>query len=76
MVITLEHACHARGYTGWDHLLDDTPLSDLIGRRYRSVGEARRAAERVSMRSQDRRCRNAPVRLTVRLASGEIVEVR
>lgn len=74
-MITLEDAWHRQGYTRDDHLLDDGPLKDMIGRQFRSVGEARKALAAVSLRTQTRGCRLAPIGLVVRLASGDRKEL-
>ena len=70
-MVTITSAGLAHGYSGWDHLITGHECEDVIGRRYRSVGEARRAAEAAVAREGDRRVRVAPVALTVRFASGE-----
>jgi len=63
-VITITHASIARGYSGYDHLLDDSPLAALVGRTYRDLRTAARAAGRALKGTQDRRCAGAPVWLS------------
>lgn len=62
-MITITDARFARGHSGWDHLLDDSPLSALVGRTYRSLRAATQAATRAIRGTQDRRCANSPVTL-------------
>ena len=70
-MVTIETAKIKRGYTGVDHLIDDDVVSGLVGQQYRSLGEARQAADRTWMRQAEPRVRMAPVAVVVRLASGE-----
>jgi hypothetical protein len=60
-MITVGSASLARGYSAWDHLLDDRPLRAMIGREYPSYAAAARAAHRLLAGTQDRRCAGAPV---------------
>lgn len=62
-MITITNARFARGYSGWDHLLDDSPLASIIGRTYRSLSAATKAAARAIRGTQDRRCAYSPVTL-------------
>ena len=43
-MITIIGIGQKHGYTGTDHLLDDSDLQNLIGRDYRSIAEVRRLA--------------------------------
>ena len=54
----------ARGYSGYDHLLDDRPLDAMTGMTYTSLEAAARAAGRLLRGTQDRRCASGPVILT------------
>lgn len=54
---------HAAGY-GNDHLRDPSRLRHLIGRSYRDVNEAARAAALRDL-PQDPRCAPAPYRITL-----------
>lgn len=60
MSITITDARIARGYSGYDHLLDDAPLSAMIGRSYRDLSAAAKAAGKLLKGTQDRRCTTAP----------------
>jgi hypothetical protein len=64
MSITITDARLARGYSGYDHLLDDQPLSAIIGRSYASLEAAAKAAGRALRGTQDSRCASTPVILT------------
>ena len=44
-MITITDAGALAGYSSTDHLIDDRAIKDIIGRQYRSVGEALRAAD-------------------------------
>ena len=61
MTITITKARQARGYSSCDHLLDDSPLDSMIGRSYRDLAAAARAAGKLLKGTQDRRCAGAPV---------------
>ena len=74
-MVTIITASLAQGYSGNDHLITGRECEDVIGREFRSVGEARRAAEHAAMAECDRRVRIAPVHLTVLMADGSIREV-
>lgn len=63
-MLTITHATYSHGYTGADHMLDTTAIQGLIGRRFRSAAEARRAAIAIERKyPQDRRCSGAPIYL-------------
>lgn len=47
-MITVKSAHHLRGYSGEDQLLEDTELEPVIGLQFRSVAEARKAAQKLS----------------------------
>lgn len=64
MTITIQSAAQARGYSGFDHLLDDGPLQAMVGRTYKNIEAAARAAGRLLKGTQDRRCAGSPVILT------------
>lgn len=63
-MIAISSAQHARGYSAWDHLLDDAPLAAMAGRSYRDMGAAARAAAKLTRGTQDRRCAGSPFILT------------
>ena len=44
-MITITNAWNQRGWSGTDHLIDDSRMADIIGRSYSTVGHARRAVE-------------------------------
>ena len=67
-MITVKDAWHKRGYSGSDHLLSDHELEPVIGREFRSVAEARKAAERLSTGTSGHA--NVPIGLEVRFADG------
>ena len=55
-MIKITDARIARGYSSYDHLLDDQPLAAIIGREYRTLASAARDAGRALRGTQDRRC--------------------
>lgn len=59
--ITIGSARLARGYSGCDHLLDDSPLAAMVGRTYKTEAAAARAAGKLLRGTQDRRCDGGPV---------------
>lgn len=61
MSITIGSIRQANGYSGCDHLLDDSHLVSMIGRTYPSAAAAAKAAGRLLKGTQDRRCAGAPV---------------
>lgn len=76
-MITVTDAGIKAGYTGHDHLIDSADqdnVRSVVGRQFRSVAEARRAAERAYESACDRRVRIAPIWLTIRLANGGVRE--
>jgi hypothetical protein len=46
-MVTVKNIGLKAGYTGADHLLDATPLQDMIGRTYRDAKGAKRAANNI-----------------------------
>lgn len=44
-MITVIDAGAKAGYSGVDHLIEDSEIKDIVGRQFRSVGEALRAAD-------------------------------
>lgn len=68
MMITLTNAYHKAGYTRIDHQLDDSPVQALVGRQFRSVGEAKRAVTSASMKSGNSANRQAPIGIEVMFA--------
>lgn len=69
-MITIKSAGLRYGYSGYDHLITGEECSDIIGRRFRSVGEARRTARRLVNRNADRRVTIAPISLDIILPNG------
>jgi hypothetical protein len=45
MKYTIISACNQRGWSSCDHLIDDAPLAELVGRSYRTIEHARRAVD-------------------------------
>ena len=62
----------ARGYTGYDHLLDDEPLRALTGRTFASPAAVCEAAERLLADTQDARCAGAPIVILDERGTGSI----
>ncbi len=63
MSIKVESASIARGYSGYDHLLNDRPLQAMIGRTYRDLAAAGKAAQKILNGTQDERCSFTPVHI-------------
>lgn len=73
-MITIISAGYRHGYSGRDHLITGRECDDVVGREYRSVRDARLAAERVAEQEKDE-CGGrvrwwAPVEIEVRYADG------
>lgn len=51
----------ARGYSGYDHLLDDSPLASMEGQTFATPASAARHAGKLLAGTQDRRCAGGPV---------------
>lgn len=62
-MIMIGKAGIARGYSGYDHLIDGSELHALVGRKFRSVASALKAANREIQRTADRRVRIAPAEI-------------
>lgn len=45
-MITVTHAYTQRGWDPCDHLIDDSAMTEIIGREFRSVADAMRAARK------------------------------
>jgi len=67
-MITVKNAWHKRGYSGSDHLLADWELEPVIGRQFRSVNEAKKAAAKLSTGTSGRA--NVPIGLECLYADG------
>lgn len=74
-MITIKNIWIARGYTGNDHLIDGRALKNLIGEQFRSVREARKKADAIMARTEDRRVQIAPIEMEVMFANGSTTEV-
>jgi len=67
-MITIKDAWHKHGYSGKDHMLDNTELEPIIGDRFPTVAAARAAAEKLS-RGTAGTC-NVPIGLEVLFDDG------
>ena len=54
---------HERGYSGVDHLLNDSELQDIVGRHFRCIADIRRAARKLDSGAQ--RKRDVPIWIRV-----------
>lgn len=75
-MVTVKSIGQHCGYSRWDHLLDDGPLQDMIGRTYRDAAAAKRAANNIQWRRNcSRNCgRNAvPISITLDVCGDEVV---
>jgi hypothetical protein len=70
-MITVVDAYPRQGYSRCDHLITGHECDQVIGRMFRSVAEARRAAERALQRNGDEHIATySPVGITVLFANG------
>lgn len=67
-MVKIKNAWHCRGYSSLDDPLTDSELEPIIGRQFRSVAEARKAAQRLSS-GTSRRCA-VPIILEVLFPDG------
>ena len=74
-MITLKGIRQKRGYTGYDHLLKDGPLEDLIGEQFGNVADLKARVNDVQARTQDRRCARPPIVCRIRFDDGDTEEV-
>ena len=75
-MITITDTSTLQGYTGCDHLIEPEHYRDLIGQSYRDVRAVRAAVYGVRRRTQDSRCRLAPVNVEIRLSGGDVRVIR
>lgn len=61
MSITVTNATIAEGYSGYDHLIDNSPLRKIVGCTFPSLQAAAKAAGKALRGTQDKRCAPAPV---------------
>lgn len=77
-MVKIVEAWIARGYSGADHLIDsqdEAAVKSMIGRKFRSAGEALSATERAFTKTCDRRCSTARVRIEVEYESHKTREL-
>jgi hypothetical protein len=74
-MILITNIASKHGYSGFDHLIDDGPLHDLIGQAYRSVADIRRAVKKVQIETADARVKYIPVGVEIELANGNHREI-
>lgn len=60
--VTITRAGFAHGYSGCDHLLDDSGMKAVVGRTFASLTAAANAAAKAAGK-QDKRCAGAPIAL-------------
>lgn len=74
-MITILDARLRKGYSGVDHYITGYECDDVIGRKFRSVGEARKAADSCAVKNVGHpSLKFAPIRLTIVFANGSIQE--
>jgi hypothetical protein len=76
-MITVIDAYALNGYSGYDHLIDDSKLKEIIGQEFRSVGEALKAADKrcfIDAPPTGRRRQHPYTGMKVRMADGSVHE--
>lgn len=74
-MITITDIGYSRGYSRWDHLLSDGELTGLIGREFRSVADAFKAAEKAAV-DYNALLNPSPIYLTVLTAAGSVKTIQ
>ena len=74
-MVTIISAGYRHGYSGWDHMITGRECEDVIGKSYRSVGEARIAACKSADKVADRRVAGAPIYMSVMFRGGTVVDL-
>lgn len=69
-MITIKSAGLKHGYSGYDHLIHGDECSNIVGRQFRSVAQARQAARSEVQCNADRRVTIAPIELEVLFSDG------
>ena len=54
MSIVVGSATFARGFSGFDHLIDDSALNGMVGKSFRSFKAAAKAAHKMAKETQHR----------------------
>jgi hypothetical protein len=70
-MITITGIGSKHGYSGYDHLIDDSPLQDLLGQQFRSVRDLHKAVTKTQFETADKRVRYVPVAVEIVLATGD-----
>lgn len=73
-MMTIINAAPKYGYSGYDHMIDDMPVKEAVGRSVRSVAEARRIVARAAKPGIPARCACVPVWFEVSLPGGRTVQ--
>ena len=72
-MITVMNAFIRRGFSSVDHYITGRECLDIIGRSYRSVGEATKAADSCKYKNVGHNSlKYSPILLTVSFANGEV----
>lgn len=75
-MITVVNAGSLAGYSDYDHLIDDSQVKEIIGREFRSVGEALKAANKrcwIEVPPTGRRRSHPYTYVEVRMADGSVI---
>lgn len=75
-MVTVIDAGVLQGYSGLDHLIEDE-TADIIGREYRSVGDALRASDKlawIARHGNHPRRQHPYTWVKVQMARGQVVE--
>lgn len=73
-MMTIINAAPKYGYSGYDHMIDDMPAKGAVGRRARSVAEARRIVARAAKPGIPARCACVPVWFEAALPDGRMIQ--
>lgn len=60
-MIKIQNCGYKAGYSGNDHLLNDSPLKQEIGSSFRSVRDIERKLNAIARNTIDRRCATPPI---------------
>ena len=75
MTLTIINAAAKRGYSSWDHHITGHECENVIGQSFGSMRDLKKALTAEYHRECDERVKHVPLRATVQLATGQLVDI-